>query len=379
MKVQVLQENLQRGLSLVGRAVATRSTLPITTNVLLATDKGRLRLSATDLEIAINAWVGAKIDEEGATTVPARLISDFVASLPPATVNLEIPERSRQLKLECARNESTINAMDAEDFPRISAFTDGITLELDPKVLKKAIDRVEFAAATDDSRPVLTGVHLKTDDTRLTLAAADGFRLAVSDLQLPQAPAEALELIIPARALREVARMIADASEPLELRINPARTQALFAMTDAELVAQLIQGTFPNYNQLIPAEHTTRCVVSADEFKRETRIAAIFARDGSGIVRLQMLPGEGPAGSGPGKLQVSARADEIGDNNGEMDATIEGEPSKIAFNSRYLQDVLNALNGEVALETTSPSSPGVFRPVGETDYVHVVMPMFVQW
>ncbi|MEX2081472.1 MAG: DNA polymerase III subunit beta, partial [Dehalococcoidia bacterium] len=141
------------------------------------------------------------------------------------------------------------------------------------------------------------------------------------------------------------------------------------------LVAQLIQGTFPNYNQLIPADHTTRCTVSADEFKRETRIAAIFARDGSGIVRLQMQPGNGA----PGKLTVSARADEIGDNNGEMDASIEGEASKIAFNSRYLQDVLNALSGEVALETTSPSSPGVFRPVGETDYVHVVMPMFVQW
>ncbi|MEX2080888.1 MAG: DNA polymerase III subunit beta, partial [Dehalococcoidia bacterium] len=233
MKLQVLQENLQRGLSIVGRAVATRSTLPITSNVLLATDKGRLRLSATDLEIAINAWVGAKIDEEGATTVPARLITDFVTSLPPATVNLEIPERSRQLKLECARNESTINAMDAEDFPRISAFSDGITLELEPKALKRAIDRVEFAAATDDSRPVLTGVHLKTDGARLTLAAADGFRLAVGDLELSTPPAEPLELIVPARAFREVGRLIADATETVELRINPQKTQALFAMTDA--------------------------------------------------------------------------------------------------------------------------------------------------
>jgi DNA polymerase-3 subunit beta len=375
MKVQVLQENLQRGLSIVGRAVATRSTLPITANVLLMTDRGRLKLAATDLDIAISAWVGAKIDQEGATTVPSRLITDFVTSLPPATVNLEIPERSRQMKLECARNESTINAMDAEDFPRIQSIAEGVSIELDPKALRKAIERVEFAAASDDSRPVLTGVHVKVEGPRLTFASADGFRLAVSDITLASAPGETIEVIIPARALRELSRLIGEVNEPVEMRINPQRTQVQFTMTDVELVAQLIQGTFPNYSQLIPAEYNTRCTVNVDEFKREARIAAIFARDGSGIIRLQLQPGNGM----PGKLTISARADEIGDNQGEIDATVEGDASKIAFNSRYLQDVLNALSGEVVLDMTSPSSQGVFRPKGETDYVHVVMPMFVQW
>jgi DNA polymerase-3 subunit beta len=376
VKVQVLQENLQRGLSIVGRAVATRSTLPITANVLLATDKGRLKLAATDLDISISSWVGAKIDEEGATTVPSRLIGDFVSSLPAATVSLEIPERSRQMKLECARNESTINAMDAEDFPRLTSIIEGVTIELDPKALRRAIERVEFAAASDDSRPVLTGIHVKTDGTRLTFASADGFRLAVSDITLPKAPSENIEIIIPARALRELGRLIGEVTEPVEMRINPQRTQVLFAITDTEMVAQLIQGTFPNYSQLIPAEFNTRAIVNVDEFRREARIAAIFARDGSGIIRLQLAAGEGGM---PGQLTISARADEIGDNEGKIDAKIEGDPSKIAFNSRYLQDVLNALNGEVALEMTSPSSQGVFRPVGEADYVHVVMPMFVQW
>lgn len=376
MKVQVLQENLQRGLSIVGRAVATRSTLPITANVLLATDKGRLKLAATDLDISISSWVGAKIDEEGATTVPSRLIGDFVSSLPAATVSLEIPERSRQMKLECARNESTINAMDAEDFPRLTSITEGVIIELDPRALRRAIERVEFAAASDDSRPVLTGIHVKTDGTRLTFASADGFRLAVSDITLAKAPSENVEIIIPARALRELGRLIGEVTEPVEMRINPQRTQVLFAITDTEMVAQLIQGTFPNYSQLIPAEYNTRAIVNVDEFKREARIAAIFARDGSGIIRLQLAAGDGGM---PGQLTISARADEIGDNEGKIDAKIEGDPSKIAFNSRYLQDVLNALSGEVALEMTSPSSQGVFRPVNETDYVHVVMPMFVQW
>ena len=381
MKVQVLQENLQRGLSIVGRAVATRSTLPITANVLVSTDRGRLKLAATDLDISICAWIGAKIDEEGATTVPSRLISDFVAQLPAATVSLEVPQNGRQLRLECARNDSTINSMDAEDFPRIPEIRDGVVVQFDPKALRRAIERVEFAAATDDSRPVLTGVHIKTEGSRLTMAAADGFRLAVADITLPEAPSESLEVIVPARALRELSRLVGESNEPVEMRVNPQRTQVLFAMTDVEMVAQLIQGTFPNYTQLIPAEYGTKVVVNVDEFKREARIAAIFARDGSGIIRLQMAPGEGGM---PGQLTISARADEIGDNEGKIDARVEGDSSKIAFNSRYLQDVLNVLTGWVALEMTSPSSQGVFRPVDENGvadpgYVHVVMPMFVQW
>ena len=382
MKVQVLQENLQRGLSIVGRAVAARSTLPITANVLLQTDRGRLKLAATDLDISICAWIGAKIDEEGATTVPSRLIGDFVAQLPPATVSLEVPGNGRQLRLECARNDSTINAMDSEDFPRIPELKDGVTLSFDPKALRRAIERVEFAAATDDSRPVLTGVHVKTDGVRLTLAAADGFRLAVSDITLAETPSESVEVIIPSRALRELSRLVGESNEQVEMRINPQRTQVLFAMTDVEMVAQLIQGTFPNYNQLIPAEYSTKVTVNVDEFKRETRIAAIFARDGSGIIRLQMSPNEG----GPGQMTISARADEIGNNDGQVDVKISGDltTNKIAFNSRYLQDVLNVLSGSVALEMSSPSSQGVFRPVdengvAESGYVHVVMPMFVQW
>ena len=375
MKVQVLQENLQGGLAIVGRAVATRSTLPITANILMTTDGGRLRLSATDLDISISTWIGAKVEEEGATTVPARLITDFVAQLPPATVSIEVPERARQAKLECARNEATINTMDAEDFPRIPTIDDGTAIELDPAVLRRTIDRVEFAAATDDSRPVITGVSVKSEESRLTFAASDGFRLAVADVLLSTPPGEAFDLIVPARATREVSRLISDVTEPVQLRVNEKKTQVLFSMTDIELVAQLIQGTFPNYNQLIPGEWTTRTTVGVDEFKREARIAAIFARDGSGIVRVQVYPSNGARG----RLVVSARADEVGDNQGEVDAAVEGEPSKIAFNSRYLQDVLNALAGDVALEMTSPSSQGVFRPVGETDYVHVVMPMFVQW
>ena len=381
MRLSCAQETLARGLAVVRPAVATRSTLPITQNVLIASDGGRLKLAATDPEIALSCWLKAAIEEEGATTVPARLLLDFVNSLPPEPITLSLPARSRTLRLSCARNEATMGSMDAEDFPPIPPVQSDAGIGIRRQALKDAIAHVAFAAATDDSRPVLTGVHFLLEGHRLTLAAADGFRLAVYDLELEDAVPERIEVIVPARALNELGRLLGDEDEPLELMVNTNRSSVLFRVTtkdyEVEMVAQLKQGSFPNYTQLIPKEHKTRAVVDAREFLRETKIAAIFARDGSGIVRLQMQPGEELS---PGRLAVSARAEEVGDNNGELDALVEGESSKIAFNSKYLQDVLNVLSdGKVALETQGPSQPGVIRPLGADNYVHVVMPMFVQW
>ncbi len=381
MKISCLQENLARGLAVVRPAVAARSTLPITQNVLVTTDSGRLKLAATDLEIALSCWVGARIEEEGTTTVPARLFQDFVNSLPQDQIALTLPPRSRTLRLTCARNEATIGSMDADDFPPIPAVQSELAIRIERQALKQAIGHVAFAAATDDTRPVLTGVHFQIDGDELTLAAADGFRLAVFHLALTEPATEKLEIIVPARALNELARLLTDEEAPVEMMVNANRSSVMFRVVnkdiEAEMVAQLKQGPFPNYGQLIPKAHNTRATVDAREFLRETRIAAIFARDGSGIVRLQLHPGEDLT---PGRLQISARAEEIGDNQGEIDAAVEGESSKIAFNSKYLQEVLNVISdGKVALETQGPSQPGVIRPLGLDNYVHVVMPMFVQW
>src|SRR3990170_515188 len=315
MKVSCLQENFNRGLGTVGRAVATRTTLPITSHVLLATDGGRLKLAATNLEIALSCWIGAQVEEEGSITIPARLLLDFVSSLPAEKIEMTLAQRSRQLRLVCARNQ-------------------------------------------------------------LTLAAADGFRLSVHKLTLQEKAAERTEVIVPARALGELNRLLADEQEAVEMTLNAARTQVLFKLTNVELVAQLIQGTFPDYSRLIPQSFASRAVVDASEFLRETRIASIFARDGSGIVRLQFAPGEGKA---PGHMAISARAEEVGDNRGEIDAQVEGDEAKIAFNGRYLQDVLSVMDGgRVVLEVTTPSQQGVIRPLDDHNFVHVIMPMFVQ-
>jgi DNA polymerase-3 subunit beta len=377
MKVTCLQENLARGLGIVGRAVAVRSTLPVTGHVLIATEHGRIKLAATNLEIALSCWIGGQIEEEGAITVPARLLTDFVNSLPDDKIELTLAPRSRQLKIKCARNEATIGGLDADDFPPIPAIEDGGTFDIDAKTLREAITQVVFSAATDDSRPVLTGVDLVVEGDTVTLAAADGFRLAVRRMQLKKKAPERQEVIVPAKALAELNRLLQDQEDPVVMTFNANKTQVLFKLKDVELVAQLIQGTFPDYSRLIPKEWGSRAVVEVRDFLQETKIASIFARDGSGIVRIMFEAGED---GGPGHMTVSARAEEIGDNQGELDAAVEGEPAKVAFNGRYLQDVLQVLDGgRVALETTGPSQPGVIRPLENDNYVHVVMPMFVQW
>ena len=377
MKLSCLQENLNKGLNLVGRAVATRTTLPITNNILLATDQSRLKLAATNLEMAITCWIGAKVEEEGAITVPARLLTEFISSLPSEKIDISLSPRTKTLELKCARFEARISGVDAKDFPPIPKIEEGITTKVEIETLEQGINQVVFAAATEESRPVLTGVNAQFDGDLLTLAAADGFRLAVYKLPLAAPVGQQTEVIIPARTLAELNRLLADQEEAVEITVNPNKSQALFRLKNIELVSQLVQGTFPNYAQLIPQSYNTRMLVSVAEFLRATKTASIFARDGSGIVRLVITPG---AELAPGKLTVSARSEEIGDDVGEIDATVEGEEAKIAFNGRYLTDVLSVLHeSQVALETTNPSSPGVIRPVGVDNYIHVVMPMFVQW
>ncbi|HEY48832.1 MAG TPA: DNA polymerase III subunit beta [Dehalococcoidia bacterium] len=375
MKVSCSQEDLSKGLAVVGRAVATRAVLPITNNVLLATEGSQLKLAATNLEIATSCWIAANVEKEGTLTVPARLLTDFVNSLPSGQIEMTLPARSKSLELKCARYDARISGLDAADFPAIPTIEDGIKVTVKPDALRLAINQVVFAAASEESRPVLTGVYTDFDGDQLTFAAADGFRLAVHTMSLDAAIKEKMAVIIPARSLNELGRLLGDQEEPLEVTVNSQRSQVLFKMSGVEMVSQLIQGTFPNYDQLIPQSYSTRAVIKLSDFLVATRSASIFARDGSGIVRLQIMPKDGS-----GKIDISARAEEIGDNLGEIDATVEGEEAKIAFNSKYLLDVLQVITEkEVALETTSSSSPGLIRPVGNDKYLHVVMPMFVQW
>jgi DNA polymerase-3 subunit beta len=375
MKFSCLQENLAKGLAIVGRAVATRSTLPVLSNILIATDEGRLKLSATNLEVGINCWIGGKVEEDGATTVPARLLTDFVNSLPAERIDGHLVTRTQTLNLKCTRYEANIKGIDAQEFPLILALSEDTAIGLDPTALREIINQVAFAAAMDESRPVLTGVLAEISGNQLTMAAADGFRLSVRTIELPQEAPASGRFIIPARALQELARVSVEENEPIRMNVAPNRSQVFFRMTDIDLVSQLIDGTFPDYKQIIPKGHATHLVVDTTELLKAVRIASFFAREAANIVRLHITPGEQGLG---GKLTIMATSAELGDNVSEIEAAVEGEAIEIAFNAKYMMDVLAVISApQVAIETTSPSSPGVIRPVGEMDFVHVVMPMHI--
>ena len=380
MKVSCLQDNLARGLSIVGRAVATRTTLPITQNVLLSTERSMLKISATNLEVGMTTWIGAQVEEEGAITIPARLLTEFVNTLPPERIDIEATSQPLGMNIKCVRFESNISGASAEDFPPIPSVSEGVVCKIEAEVMRDAIKHVAFAAAVEDSRPVLTGVKTEITGDDFTFAAADGFRLAVYRGKLAEPVVEDLDFLIPARTLNEINRLLGGQETPVEFTVTPSNSQALFRLdgnNGIEVVSSLITGNFPNYEQLIPQSHTTRAVVRSGDFMSATRTAAIFARDASGIIRLHI---NNATENSPGIMQVSARAEEIGDNQGEIASNIEGEDAKIAFNAKYLTEALDVLSGnDVALEVTSPSSPGVIKPVDKDEYVHVVMPMFVQW
>ncbi len=373
MKVSVLQENLAQGLGIVSRAVSPRSTLPVLANVLVATDEGRLRLSATNLELGITCWIGAKISQEGSTTVPSRTFSDLVNTLPNSQVDMDLTVRTQTLNVRCGSSNTDIKCIDAQEFPPMAAPDLDGGIQLDVGDLRETIHQVVFSASSDDARPVLTGVLLKVAGDRMTMAAADGFRLSVREAELDSPVSQPIHAIIPARALNELARIAGDRDEKVVMVLPPGRGQVIFRLKDVELTSQLIEGTFPEYEQIIPGSYRTRTVLSTDAFLKACKQAEIFAREGTHIARLNVSPG---TNGSPGSVEISAQSEETGSNETMVDATIEGDSVLIAFNVRFLREVLDVVRTpNVALETTAAAAPGVIRPVGEGAFLHVIMPM----
>ena len=373
MKVSVLQENLAQGLNVVSRAVSARSTYPILANVLVSAEEGRLKLSATDREMGITCWIGAKIQEPGATTVPARTFSDLVTTFPNETIEMELAVRTQTLHLRAGRSNAEIKGIDAEEFPPMPEPDKSGGVELGAGDFKEMIQQVVFAASRDDARPVLTGVLITVEGKIMTMAAADGFRLSVRKAELKSAADQPMRAIVPGRALNEVARIATDDKEQISMTLPPGRGQVIFRLKNAELRCQLVEGAFPEYQQIIPDGYKTRTVVSTEAFLKAAKQAEIFARESSHIARLDIKPGEGKA---PGTMEISAQSEETGSNDSKVDASVEGGPILIAFNVRFLREVLDVMKTpNVALETSAAAAPGVVRPMGDEDFLHVIMPM----
>jgi len=359
----------------VGHAVSSRSTLPILANILLATDQGRLKLSATNLEIGINCWIDAEIQEEGTTTVPAKTITDLVSSLRQSQVDLSVPDDSHTISVKCLGVNATIKGMDPSEYPLIpSAEGAEPPVSIDTQLLKEMIAQVAFAAADDDSRPVFTGVHVEVNNEQVTFAAADAFRLAVRIAPLPGQEQLNGNILVPARTLSELARILP--SEGIaQMIVTPNRSQVLFHTENIDLVSRLIEGTFPNFRNIIPKEHTTRAVVETKEFASAVKTVTPFARDSSNITRVK-IEGGSSDGLEPGVLTIEATAEDVGSNVTTVNAAVDGPEQQIIFNVKYLTDVLAILDTpEVALEVSSAARPGVIKPVGPADYTYVIMPM----
>lgn len=373
MKVSCLQENLSHGLSLVSRAVATRSTYPLLSNVLMSSDNGRLRLSATNREIGITCWIGAKVEEDGETTVPARTFGDLVNIMPNGPVEIHLTTRTQTLNVKGGAYNNDIKCMDAYEFPILPVHDETPGVELNVADLREMINQVVFAAATDDARPILTGVNVQLVGSEVTFAAADGFRLSVRTANLSKPVDDPISAIIPAKALAELGRMLNDEDTTVTMALPSDGQRVLFWLKDAQLVAQLLPGTFPDYRQLIPKESNTTAIIPTAGLRNACKAADVFAREAANTARFKIVPG---AELMPGVIEVRANSNELGSNEVLVDANIEGNEVEVAFNVRYMLEVLNVIDTpNVELRANTATSPGLIRPVGREDFIHVIMPM----
>jgi DNA polymerase-3 subunit beta len=373
MKVNVSQQQLSHGLSIVSRAVSSRSTLPVLSNILLATDEGRLRLSATNLELGITTWIGAQVEEEGSTTVPARTIVDLITALPNAPVQIKLDTTTQTLNVVSGTANTDIKCIDAQEFPPIPTpdLDDGI--ELNVAEFKENIQQVGFSASSDEARPILTGVLLTMEGNEMSMVATDGFRISVKKSTLSKTVPATISITVPARALGELARVADNVEESIIMVLPKSRGQVIFHLKDVEVVSQLIEGNFPDYRAIIPHTFKTRTELSTETLLKACKQAEIIAREGTNVAKVSINP---TSESQSGTIELSAIAEQTGSSEIAVDASIDGVPLLIAFNVRYLREVLEIIKtANVSLETNAANTPAMIKMVGDDRFLHVIMPM----
>lgn len=374
MKLTVSQSQLAHGLGMVSRAVSARSTLPVLGNVLLASDEGRLRLAATNLEMGISCWIGARIEDEGSITVPARLLADLVNTLPGDQVTLSVNINTQTLNVRSGSSNTDIKGISSDEFPPISTADPGEGIQQKTSDFREMIQQVSFAASTDEARPVLQGVQLQINGAVVSMAATDGFRISMRKLDLPAGVESPVNLIIPARALNEVARMASEEDETISIIVPKNRGQAVFHYKNSELVSQLIDGNFPDYRVVLPKTFKNQTIVNTEAFLKAVRQAEIIARNGNNVVRLNLQKNE----DRPGRVQVSSQTEETGSNETSIEANIDGPDLTVALNVRYLRDALEVLRTpNMVLQLNDHKSPVQIQAPGDESFVHVIMPMHI--
>jgi DNA polymerase-3 subunit beta len=375
MRVSILQDQLARGLSIVSRAVDSRPTLPVLANVLLATEDARLKLAATNLEMSITTYIGAKVDKAGGITLPAKTFAELVNNLSPERVDLALDESTQTVNVRCGMTNSNIRGISAGEFPPIPEVAEP-DIVLPAKLIRDMINQTVFASAKEDNRPILTGLYTHFEGNIMTVAAADGYRLAVRTAKIDQTFEKPRTLVIPAKSMGELARIIGDEDKEVGITLPGERDLALFYYESTVISTQLLEGKFPDFGALIPKSYSTAMTVYTTDLLRACKRAEIFARDSNYSARLTVKPAKGP--SEPGEVMIVGRSAERGDNEGSLDASVEGNSLEVAFNIRYLIDVLNVIPDErVVLESNGAAHPGVLRPENGNDFIYLVMPMSI--
>lgn len=364
MKLSCTQENLIKGVSIASRIVGTRGTLPILSHLLLNTEKGRLKLIGTDLEIAIITLVGAKVEKEGSLTVPGKLFNEFVSSIGDKTIELEKVNNS--LKVFSENVSAELNGLDPQDFPLIPQIDEKNSITISARELKSAINEVIFAVAYDETRPVLTGVYCIVEKSQLTLVATDSYRLAERRINYQSQEIKPCQVIVPSRTMHELIRLLDISGEDVKISFTP--TQISFTLDTIQIISRVIEGNYPDYQQIIPKESKTKIVVESKKLQSALKLAISFSRDVSNNVRLQIKEGE--------PMKIIAASAHVGSSIIKVEKDQTGEDLEIAFNGKFLLDILTAISDEKArMEFNGNLSSVVILPEKQTGYKTLVMPL----
>ena len=375
MKISVSQPNLAQALSVISHAVSSRSTLTILENILITTEQDCICLSGTNLELGLRYWIPAQIDEPGSITVPAKLFTDHVNTLPADTVSLSLNETNQTVTVRCQKVVTDIRGIEASEFPPMPEFDSSQAVSFEMPEIKKMIGQVAFAAAVDDNRPVLHGVKMSVNDNNLSMAATDGYRIAIKKIVLSESLDAPLSAIIPATALRELARIAGSNTKTVSMAFCGDKSQVIFHLDNAELISSLIAGEFINYEAIVPTSFKTSIVVSTAALQSACSQAGVIARDNKNLIKLDIKTA---SESGTGSITIMTQAEQSGGSQQNViEANVDGEDIQIAFNVRYLKDVLDVVESQnVYLRTNATMAPAMISPVDDqVDYKYVIMPM----
>ncbi len=368
MKITCAQADLERAVNIVSKAITPNTTLPVLNNILLKAEANKLHLSATNLEVAIQFFIPAEVKNEGSITIPAKLLSSYVNLLKDERIDVELVSGD-SVQIKSPSSQTKIKGINANEFPVIPKVEKENIFKVPRKDLETAISQTVFAASTNTSRPVLSGVLFDVNKDELKVVATDSYRLAEKTITLKEKTDLDMECIVPARTIMELGKILARAEDE-EVELSVSKNQVLFVLGDVQLMSRLIEGKFPPYEKIIPKETKTKLEVLDEALANVVRRVSLFARENNNSIKI--------SATNDGKLTVATDETRVGEEKAELDVKIQGDNNKISLNAQYLLDVLNYIQSDnILFEIDDKLSPAVVRPLKEKDYVYIIMPLKV--